>query len=40
VAVEAQLGPLTLVKEQATERADLDTALHASPRPRPSPAAS
>jgi len=27
VPVEAQLGPLTLVKEQATERADLDTAL-------------
>jgi 2-polyprenyl-3-methyl-5-hydroxy-6-metoxy-1,4-benzoquinol methylase len=27
VAVEAQLGPLTLVKEQATERADLETAL-------------
>jgi 2-polyprenyl-3-methyl-5-hydroxy-6-metoxy-1,4-benzoquinol methylase len=27
VGVEAQLGPLTLVKEQATERADLETAL-------------
>ena len=27
VPVEAQLGPLTYVKEQATERADLDTAL-------------
>lgn len=27
VPVEAQLGPLTLVKEQATERADLETAL-------------
>ncbi|MEA2419549.1 MAG: hypothetical protein QOE60_1755 [Thermoleophilaceae bacterium] len=27
VAVEAQLGPLSCVKEQATERADLDTAL-------------
>jgi 2-polyprenyl-3-methyl-5-hydroxy-6-metoxy-1,4-benzoquinol methylase len=27
VGVEAQLGPLSLVKEQATERADLDTAL-------------
>jgi 2-polyprenyl-3-methyl-5-hydroxy-6-metoxy-1,4-benzoquinol methylase len=27
VSVEAQLGPLTMVKEQATERADLETAL-------------
>jgi 2-polyprenyl-3-methyl-5-hydroxy-6-metoxy-1,4-benzoquinol methylase len=27
VGVEAQLGPLTIVKEQATERADLETAL-------------
>ena len=27
VPVEAQIGPLTLVKEQATERADLETAL-------------
>jgi len=27
VGVEAQLGPLTLIKEQATERADLETAL-------------
>jgi len=27
VRVEAQLGPLTMVKEQATEQADLDTAL-------------
>ena len=27
VGVEAQIGPLTLVKEQATERADLETAL-------------
>jgi 2-polyprenyl-3-methyl-5-hydroxy-6-metoxy-1,4-benzoquinol methylase len=27
VAVEAQLGPLTMVKEQATEQADLETAL-------------
>lgn len=27
MSVEAQLGPLTLVKEQATERADLETAM-------------
>lgn len=27
VPVEAQIGPITLVKEQATERADLETAL-------------
>ena len=27
VSVEAQLGPLSFAKEQATERADLDTAL-------------
>jgi len=31
VGVEAQLGPLSLVKEQATERADLDTALERIP---------
>ena len=40
VPVEAQIGPLTLVKEQATERADLETALARSPRPRPSSTAS
>ena len=27
VGVEAQIGPLTIVKEQATEQADLQTAL-------------
>jgi len=31
VPVEAQLGPLTMVKEQATERADLQTALARMP---------
>jgi SAM-dependent methyltransferase len=31
VPVEAQLGPLTMVKEQATERADLETALARMP---------
>ena len=31
VPVEAQLGPLTMVKEQATERADLETALSRIP---------
>jgi 2-polyprenyl-3-methyl-5-hydroxy-6-metoxy-1,4-benzoquinol methylase len=31
VSVEAHLGPLTLVKEQATERADLETALKRIP---------
>lgn len=31
VGVEAQLGPLTWVKEQATERADMETALRRIP---------
>jgi 2-polyprenyl-3-methyl-5-hydroxy-6-metoxy-1,4-benzoquinol methylase len=31
VGVEAQLGPLTWVKEQATERADMETALKRIP---------
>ena len=40
VPVEAQLGPLHHVKEQATERADLETALARIPEAEPSSTAS